>query len=87
MATKTQPAVPAKSSDLEMMLDPSRWPMWPILPLKRKQDGQRITAVLGIGPRGYQFFRGANMWADPQTWGEAEIRTPEGLIEEGWEVD
>jgi hypothetical protein len=35
-----------ENQDLVMMADPSKWPCWPWLPMKRDRAGDRETAVL-----------------------------------------
>jgi hypothetical protein len=86
---KKKLAAPAKISDLEFMKDPTKWPMWPFLPLKNRGLRQASPDRPSVGLLTESgFLLGANLFdresvakANPQTI------TPEQLIALGWEVD
>ena len=76
--------------DLEMMKRPHLWPSWPALPVKRWHSDTHTmdNAVLLDADGGkVQFYRNANLFSSPGTWGVPVERTPEEIAAEGWRVD
>lgn len=73
----------------EFILDPDKWPRWPILPLI-KRDGSHKTAII-YGDPGKNgdclFVDGANMYTTADCWKSGVLKNVDAILAEGWEVD
>lgn len=73
--------------DLGMIQNPDNWPIWPLLPMKRKVDGQ-LEMGFFLSPSLYgntvAFYIG-NIH-DRQKALELDM-SPEQVIQDGWRVD
>lgn len=78
-------------SDLEFIADPDRWPMWPLLPLKRHKAGETTPecVVCIRTEEGWPIFN-VNPWRLPDYLEEHLIKTyasAEEVVADGWVVD
>lgn len=87
--------------DIEMMRRPLNWPRWPVLPLKRRKDGDMECGVLfsasaapGAKPAVYKVGLHRIDGKAGETWGEVlgryekyEYDNLQAVISDGWEVD
>lgn len=84
-----------KDEDLRLMSDPKTWPQWPFLPLKRHVNGKHEVGVLyadAIDGKPMTFMPGQNLFAlfdrDPQQLINGAVKkSPQELLDDGWEVD
>lgn len=73
--------------NLDMVQNPDRWPIWPILPMKKVTDGQLEAGFFynaHLNDNTVQFYVG-NIHELPRA-GLTNL-TPEQVIDLGWRVD
>ena len=80
--------------DLRMIMDPSLWPRWPLLPLKRHKKDYSMPDMgcMCEGALEDRFvIYEINCWHPKETplpWPEiARYNTAEELIADGWKID
>ena len=81
--------------EMAMMLEPQRWPMWPLLPVKhRRSDGPRPRVGVVAFVEGYDAAQGVvmfapnvNMYDDNIDAAPFQPRRAADLVAEGWIVD
>lgn len=98
--TTLPPAGSARARTLHFLNDPSRWPLWPFLPLTRRRPAQEVElgvlfdALHAVGLTGFSscvFL--TNLLFLPRTLGEflalphQTFDTAEELVDAGWIVD
>ena len=77
-----------EKDDLKMMKNPTMWPAWPMLPLKRykKEGGHPDLAVL-YEAAPLKIFENVNLFDESTSWGPGRTVTAEEVVKEGWIVD
>ncbi|RPJ04008.1 MAG: hypothetical protein EHM36_11420 [Deltaproteobacteria bacterium] len=72
---------------IDLMIDPDKWPMWPFLPLKRRQDNE--TGFLYSSGDTFTVYHG-NVFNPPKNL-DLATKDVYGSFKEilaaGWEVD
>ena len=82
-------------TDREWLLNPDKWPKWPICPLKRVQsyDSPNTALVFGDPVRTdgiwtVWFVPGGNIWhIEDDTIKKGSWEPIDKILAEGWEVD
>lgn len=77
--------------EMDMMKNPSEWPRWPVLPVKRRHSNGAVQVGLmlevedGVHPTVYQ----CSMFQlrDLKNAEKIEYLDFEGLLDDGWVVD
>lgn len=75
-------------SDLDFMKDPTLWPAWPLLFLKKKQKGEFPSfGTLVYRQERYEFHDSltGRINGTPKMLGGEEILTK--LVADGWQID
>lgn len=77
-----------KMSDKEFMLSSDLWPIWPVLPLK-KRDGSGDSGFLHGGPpaTGKVEMRIGNIYGNREDWTVVKYEDLDALLADGWVVD
>jgi hypothetical protein len=76
-----------------MIQNPTLWPRWPFLPVKRWVGHDLQCGLIEACTGRLTWVRIANLWGLPKTRAEFdalpkhEYPTPEALIADGWVVD
>jgi hypothetical protein len=75
--------------DIAGMKDPDIWPQWPLLPLKRYEQGSHRmqTGYLVAQEKDRWSVYLGNVWAVQITDPAQPYDSPEAIVADGWEVD
>jgi hypothetical protein len=77
-------------TDREWILDPNRWPKWPLCPMKKRGANECGVIVGDPDKNGKVFFvEGANIWHYDEDYSRAHGRPVmvDDLLADGWVVD